>query len=77
MDREKRKRTDAKVMAPLPLPEYQLQEVKELWGSEANTSLEDILTEFDDLFMKHKDDIGGCTIAKHPVEVEPGAVPHR
>ena len=27
--------------------------------------------------MKHKADIGRCTIAKHPVEVEPGAVPHR
>ena len=27
--------------------------------------------------MKHKADIGRCTIAKHPVEIEPGAVPHR
>ena len=27
--------------------------------------------------MKHKTDIGRCTIAKHPVEIEPGAVPHR
>ena len=27
--------------------------------------------------MKHKADIGRCTIAKHPVEVEPGAIPHR
>ena len=27
--------------------------------------------------MKHKADIGCCTIAKHPVEVEPGATPHR
>ena len=27
--------------------------------------------------MKHKADIGGCTIAKHTVELEPGAVPHR
>ena len=27
--------------------------------------------------MKHKADIGRCTIAKHPVELEPGAVPHR
>ena len=27
--------------------------------------------------MKHKADIGRCTIAKHMVEVEPGAVPHR
>ena len=27
--------------------------------------------------MKHRADIGRCTIAKHPVEVEPGDVPHR
>ena len=26
--------------------------------------------------MKHKADIGRCAIAKRPVEVEPGAVPH-
>ena len=51
--------------------------MKHLWDSEASTSLENILTEFDDLFMKHKADIGRCTIVKHPVEIEPGAVPHR
>ena len=27
--------------------------------------------------MKYKADIGKCKIAKHPVEVEPGAIPHR
>ena len=27
--------------------------------------------------MKHKADIGRCTIAKQPNEMEPGAVPHR
>ena len=27
--------------------------------------------------MKRKADIGRCTIAKHTIEVEPGAVPHR
>ena len=64
-------------MAPISGPQSQLQEVKDLWGSGASTSLENILTEFDDLFMKHKADIGRCTIAKHSVEVEPGAIPHR
>ena len=63
-------------MAPIPAPESQLQEVKDLWGSESSNSLEKILTEFVELFMKHKADIGRCTIAKHPVEVEPGAIPH-
>ena len=57
--------------APIPL------EVKDLWGASACESLGKILKEFDDLFMKHKADIGRCTIAKHTVEVEPGAVPHR
>ena len=27
--------------------------------------------------MKHKADIGRCTITKHPVDIEPGAIPHR
>ena len=40
-------------------------------------SLNNILTEFDDFFMKHKTDIGRCNIAKHTVEVEPGATTHR
>ena len=76
-EREIRKRTDPELMAPSPGPESQLQEVKDLWGASACESLGKILNEFDDLFMKHKADIGRCTIAKHTVEVEPGAVPHR
>ena len=75
-DREKKtKRTDSGLLAPIPIS--QLQEVNDLWGSEASTSLENILTDFDDLFMKHKTDIESCTIAKYPVEVDPGAGPHR
>ena len=27
--------------------------------------------------MKHKADLGRCTNAKHPFEIEPGAIPHR
>ena len=64
-------------MALIPGPDSQLQEVKDLRGASACESLDRILNEFDDLFMKHKADIGRCTIAKHTVEVEPGAVPHR
>ena len=48
-----------------------------MWGQNARDTLNNILTEFDDLFMKHKADIGRSTIAKHPVELEPGATPHR
>ena len=76
-DREIRKRTDPELMAPVQGPASQLKEVQDLWGPKASASLENILTEFDDLFMKHKADIGRCAIAKHPVDVEPGAVPHR
>ena len=76
-EREIRKRTDPDLLAPIPGPESQLEEVQKLWGKTARDSLNDILTEFDDLFMKHKADIGRCTIAKHPVELEPGATPHR
>ena len=64
-------------MAPIPGPDSHLKEVKSLWGASACESLGNILNEFDDLIMKHKADNGRCTIAKHTVEVEPGAVPHR
>ena len=75
-EREIRKRTDPELIASIPGPDSQLQEVKDLWGARACESLGNILNEFDDLFMKHKADIGRCTIAKHTVEVEPGAIPH-
>ena len=75
-DREKRKRTDPQLMAPIPGPESQLQDVKDRCVPRASTSLEKILTELEDLLMKHKNDIGCCTIAMHPLEVEPGAVQH-
>ena len=41
-DREKRKYTDPELTASIPGPASQLQEVKDLWGSEASASLEDI-----------------------------------
>ena len=64
-------------MAPIPGPEAELDEVSGLWGSAASETLSKLLKEFDDLFMKYKADIGKCKIAKHPVELEPGAIPHR
>ena len=76
-DHEKRKRTDPELMAPIPGPESQLQEVKKSVGLWSGTSLENLPIKLDDLFMKQKADIGRCTISKHPVDVEPGAVLHR
>ena len=76
-EREIRKRINPELMAPIPGPDSQLQELKDLWGASACESLGRILNKLDDLFTKHKADIGSCTIAKHTVEVEPGAVSHR
>ena len=70
-------RTDPDLLAPIPGRESQLGEVQKFWGQTARDSLDNILTEFDDLFMKQKAYIGRCKIAKHTVEVEPGATTHR
>ena len=67
-EREICKRTDPELMAPIHGPDSQLQEGKDLWGGSACESLGRILYEIDDLFMKHKADIGRCTIAKQTVE---------
>ena len=75
-EREVRKRTDPDLLAPIPGPESQLEEVQKLWEQTARDSLDNILTEFDEL-MKHKADIGRCKIANHTVEVEPVATPPR
>ena len=64
-------------MVPFTGPEAQLDEVQKLWVATARTTLGKLLQEFDDLFMKHKADIGKCKKAKHPVEVEPNVFPHR
>ena len=72
-----RKRTDPDLLAPIPGPETQLEDVQTWWGQTARDFLNNILTELDDLLMKHKADIGRCKIAKHTVDIEPGATPHR
>ena len=46
-------------------------------GEEARDKLDVILTEYEDLFLKNKSDIGKCKIAKHRIELEPEAIPHR
>ena len=76
-ERDIKKRTDPALMASIPGPEAQLDKARGLWSPTVSDTLSKLLREFDDLFMKYKADIGKCKIAKHPVEVEPGAVPHR
>ena len=73
---EIKRRTDPALMAPIPGPETQLDEVRNLWDSTASDTLSKLLSVFDDLFMKYKADIIKCKIDKHTVEIEPGAVPH-
>ena len=74
-ENEKRKRTDPLLLKAIPGPD--LSSVLSSWGEEWRDKLEVILTEYEDLFMKNKSDIGRCKIAKHRVELEPEAVPHR
>ena len=50
-EREVKKRTDPALLAPIPGPKAQLDEVHNLWGSTARDTLENLLSEFDDLFM--------------------------
>ena len=74
---EVKKRTDLALLAPIPGPEAQLDKVRNLWGSTARDTLEKLFSKFGYFFMQYKADIGKCKIAKHPVELGPGAVPHR
>ena len=73
-DNEKRKTTDTQLLKAIPGPD--LSSVLSSWG-EARNKLEIILNEYEDLFMKNKSDIGRCKIAKHKIELELEAIPHR
>ena len=72
---EKRAQTDPQLLKPIPGPEQ--SSVLSFWGKGARDQLAEVLNEYDDLFMKHKADIGKCTIAKHRIELEPEAIHHR
>ena len=74
-ENEKRAQTDLQLLKPIPGPD--LSSVLSFWGEGARDQLAEVLNEYDDLFMKHKADIGKCTIAKHRIELEPEAIPHR
>ena len=74
-ENEKRARTDPQLLKPIPSPD--LSSVLSIWGEGARDQLAKVLNEYDDLFMKHKADIGKCTIAKHAIELQPEAIHHR
>ena len=77
LEREIKTVTNPALLLPIPGTEAQHNEVRKIWGSTARDTLEKLLTESDDHFMKCKPDFGKCKIRKNPVEVEPEAVPHR
>ena len=72
---EKRAQTDPNLLKPIPGPD--LSSVLSSWEEGARDQSAEVLNEYNDLFMKHKADIGKCTIAKHRIELEPQAVLHR
>ena len=74
-ENEKCERTDPRLLKLIPGPD--LSSVLSFLGEGARDQLAKLLNEYDDLFMKHKADIGRCTIAKHRIELEPEAIPHR
>ena len=74
-ENEKRARTDPQLLKPIAGPDF--SSVLSSWGEEARDQLANVLNEYDDLFMKHKTNIGRCRIAKPRIELEPEAIRHR
>ena len=74
-ENEKRARTDPQLLKPIPGPD--LSSILSFWREGARDQLAKVRNEYDNLFMKHKADIGKCTIAKHCIELEPKAISHR
>ena len=74
-ENEKRARTDLQLLKPIPCPN--LSSVLSFWGEGSRDQLAEALNEYDNLFMKHKADIGKCTIAIHSIELKPEVIPHR
>ena len=74
-ENEKRRRTEPQLRKPIPGPD--LSSVLSSWGEGARDKLASVLSEYDDLFMKNKSDIGRCKISKHRIELESEAIPHR
>ena len=57
-----------------------LLEIEQLRGKITDEQLEaikDVLERNEDVFSKHKADIGCCNFVEHEIELEESAVPHR
>ena len=66
-----RKRTDPQLLKAIAGPD--LSSVLSSWKEGARENIQEVLNEYDDLFMEHKGNIGRCKTAKHHIEREPGA----
>ena len=57
-----------------------LPEIEHLWGKLKDEQLEaikDVLERNEEVFSRHKADIGCCNFVEHEIELEENAVPHR
>ena len=72
---EREQQLDQALLKPIPKPD--LSDVKVNWGESACKELENLMLEYDSLFMKHKADLGRCKILEHFIDLEPEAIPHR
>ena len=74
-ENEKRAQTNPNLLKPIPGPD--LSSVLSSWGEGARDQLAEVLNEYDDFFYETYNDIGKSAIAKHRIELEPQAIPHR
>jgi len=72
---EKDKVTDPELLKAIP--KLDLSEVEKTWGTDVKHQLENLMDEYESLFMKHKADLGRCKLAEHGIDLIPDAEPHR
>ena len=70
-----KKDLDPELLTPVPAPDF--NDVRETWGVEAVKQLEELIEEYNTVFMQYKGDIGKCKIAKHRIRLLPDCIPHR
>ena len=70
-----KKDLNPELLTPVPAPDF--NDVRETWGADAVKQLEELIEEYNSVFMQYKGDIGKCKIAKHRIRLLPDCVPHR
>ena len=72
---EREQQLNEALLKPIPKPD--LSDVKVNWADKACKELEELMQEYDSLFMKHKADLGRCKVLEHFIDLEPEVIPHR